>query len=318
MKLSKEVRVGLFMVVSLVLLYLGFNYLKGIDFFSSRSKYYAVFDNVDQLMPSNPVYLSGVSVGRVSELQILQSKRKVVVEMEIDSYVKLGDSSVAILNGDFLGNKFIQLNVGRITRELKPKDTLKSDVAKGITDFLAENAAPVTDNLQSTLRKLNTILDNLSRNSAKLDSVFDGFKKTPGLLNTTIVNANHKIDTLSLTIRQLSGSLRNTLQELRPSLSNLKTITDSLKSVQVSRTLKNIDGTLAKVNESLSRLSKGDNTMSKLMTEDTLYVNLNKLLISLDSLANHLNENPRHFLAPLGKSRKKIQRELEKQRESSK
>ncbi|MCX7637967.1 MAG: MlaD family protein [Cyclobacteriaceae bacterium] len=318
MKLSKEVRVGLFMVVSLVLLYLGFNYLKGIDFFSSRSKYYAVFDNVDQLMPSNPVYLSGVSVGRVSELQILQSKRKVVVEMEIDSYVKLGDSSVAILNGDFLGNKFIQLNVGRITRELKPKDTLKSDVAKGITDFLAENAAPVTDNLQSTLRKLNTILDNLSRNSAKLDSVFDGFKRTPGLLNTTIINANYKIDTLSLTIRQLSGSLRNTLQELRPSLSNLKTITDSLKSVQVSRTLKNIDGTLAKVNESLSRFSKGDNTMSKLMTEDTLYVNLNKLLVSLDSLANHLNQNPRHFLAPLGKSRKKIQRELEKQKESSK
>jgi phospholipid/cholesterol/gamma-HCH transport system substrate-binding protein len=50
------------------------------------------------------------------------------------------------------------------------------------------------------------------------------------------------------------------------------------------------------------------------MTEDTLYVNLNKLLLSLDSLAVHLNENPRHFLAPLGKSRKKIQRQLEKQR----
>lgn len=317
MNLSKEVRVGLFMVVSLVLLYLGFNYLKGIDFFSSRTKYYAVFDNVDQLMPSNPVYLSGVSVGRVSQLQILQTRRKVVVEMEIDSYVKLGDSSVAILNGDFLGNKFIQLNVGRITRELKAKDTLKSDVAKGITDFLAENAAPVTDNLQNTLRKLNTVLDNLSRNTAKLDSIFDGFKRTPVLLNATIQNTNMKIDSVALVIRALSGSLRTTLQELRPTLANVKTITDSLKSVQVSRTLKNIDHTLGKVNESLSRFGKGDNTVSKLMTEDTLYVNLNKLLVSLDSLANHLNENPRHFLAPLGKSRKKIQRELEKQRKSS-
>lgn len=317
MKLSKEVRVGLFMVVSLVLLYMGFNYLKGIDFFSSRKKYYAVFDNVDQLMPSNPVYLSGVSVGRVSQLQILQTKRKVVVEMEIDSYVKLYDSSMAILNGDFLGNKFIQLNVGRATRELKPKDTLKSDVAKGITDFLAENAAPVTDNLQNTLRKLNAVLDNLSRNTAKLDSIFDGFKKTPVLLNATISNTNNKIDSVTYIIRSLSSSLRTTLQELRPSLTNLKTITDSLKSVQVSRTLKNIDVTLSKVNETLGHFSKGDNTVSKLMTEDTLYVNLNKLLVSLDSLANHLNENPRHFLAPLGKSRKKIQRELEKQRKSS-
>lgn len=302
------------MVVSLVLLYLGFNYLKGIDFFSSRKKYYAVYDNVDQLMPSNQVFLSGVSVGRVSRIQIDQVKRRVVVEMEIDSYVRLGDSTVAILNGDFLGTKFIQLNVGRVTRELKPKDTLRSDVAKGITDFLAENAAPVTDNLQSTLRKLNTILDNLGRNSAKLDSVFDGFKQTPVLLNNTIVNANHKLDSISYTISTLSRSLRGTLAELRPTLTNLKIFSDSLKSVEVSKTLKNIEGTLANLNASLSRLSKGDNTMSKLMTEDTLYVNLNKLLVSLDSLANHLNENPKHFMAPLGKSRNKIQRDLERQR----
>jgi phospholipid/cholesterol/gamma-HCH transport system substrate-binding protein len=68
------------------------------------------------------------------------------------------------------------------------------------------------------------------------------------------------------------------------------------------------------LNTSLALLSKGDNTMSKLMTEDTLYVNLNKLLLSLDSLATHLNENPKHFMAPLGKSRKKIERDLEKQR----
>lgn len=314
MKISKEVRVGLFMVVSLVLLYLGFNYLKGIDFFSSRKKYYAVYDNVDQLMPSNQVFLSGVSVGRVSRIQIDQVKRRVVVELEIDSYVRLGDSTVAILNGDFLGTKFIQLNVGPVARELKPKDTLRSDVAKGITDFLAENAAPVTDNLQSTLRKLNTILDNLGRNSNKLDSIFDGFKQTPVLLNSTIVNANNKLDSVSQNIGLLSRSLRGTLNDLRPAINNLKIFSDSLKAVEVSKTLKNIEGTLAKLNESLSRLSKGDNTMSKLMTEDTLYVNLNKLLVSLDSLAVHLNENPRHFMAPLGKSRKKIQRELERQR----
>jgi phospholipid/cholesterol/gamma-HCH transport system substrate-binding protein len=314
MKISKEVRVGLFMVFSLVLLYLGFNYLKGIDFFSSRKKYYAVFENVDQLMPSNPVYLSGVSVGRVSNLQINQTKRQVIVELEIDSYVKLGDSSVAILNGDFLGNKFIQLNLGNIKRELKPKDTLLSDVAKGITDFLTENAAPVTDNLQNTLRKLNTILDNLGRNSAKLDSIFDGFKETPVLLNAALRNTNNKIDSVTFQIQSLTSALRSTLQELRPSLTNLKTFTDTLKSIEVNRTLASIDATLDQVNGTLQKFNKGDNTVSKLMTEDTLYVNLNKLLVSLDSLAVHLNENPRHFLAPLGKSRKKIQRELEKQR----
>jgi phospholipid/cholesterol/gamma-HCH transport system substrate-binding protein len=314
MKVSKEVRVGLFMVVSLVLLYFGFNFLKGIDFLSSRSKYYAIYENVDQLMPSNQVYLNGVSVGRVSNIQIEQARNRVVVEMEIDSYVMLGDSSVAILNGDFLGTKFIQLNIGKINERLNPKDTLLSTVAKGITAFLEESAAPVADNLQSTLRKLNTILDNLSRNSQKIDAIFDDFSSTPALVNSTIANANTKITGMSDSIQSLTGNINKTLKGLDPTLKNFNALSDSLRSVEVNSTLTKLKETLDQINLTLARFGKGDNTVSRLMTEDSLYVNLNRMIKSLDSLAVHLNENPKHFLAPLGKSQKKIQRDLEKQR----
>lgn len=314
MKISKEVRVGLFMVTSLVLLYLGFNYLKGIDFFSSRKKYYAIYENVDQLMPSNQVYLNGVSVGRVSNIQIEQAKERVVVELEIDSYVVLGDSSIAILNGDFLGTKFIQLNIGTITRQLNSKDTLQATVAKGITAFLEESAAPVADNLQSTLRKLNTILDNLSKNSQKLDGIFDDFAATPALVNSTLVNANSSITHLSDSIQSLTGNINTTLRKLDPTLANFKTISDSLKSIEVNQSLLKIRETLTKIDETLAQFSNGENTVSKLLTEDSLYVNLNKMLLTIDSLATHFNENPKHFMAPLGKSQKRIQRDLEKQR----
>jgi len=313
MKISKEVKVGLFMVVSLVLLYTGFNYLKGIDFFSSTKKYYAVYDNVDKLMPSNQVYISGYAVGRVSRIQFQQSKNRVIVEMEIDSDIILNQSTVAILNGDILGTKFIQLNVGVSPKALNPKDTLKAEIAKGIADFLAENAAPVADNLQTTLRKLNTILDNLSRNSEKLDEIFNDLKATPKLLNKTLANTNGKIDELTTDMQAVTTNLNGAITELRPTLTNFKTFSDSLKSVELNATLTRAQDALTKLNETLTRLGKGDNTMSKLMTEDTLYVNLNKLLLSLDTLANHINENPKHFMAPLGKSYKKIQRDLEKQ-----
>jgi phospholipid/cholesterol/gamma-HCH transport system substrate-binding protein len=310
MNVSKEIKVGLFMVVSLVLLYAGFNYLKGIDFFSSTKKYYAVYRNVDKLMPSNLVYINGYSVGRVSNIQFQQQKNRVVVEMEINSDIILGDSTVALLNGDILGTKFIQLDVGSIASPLKPKDTVRSEIAKGIADFLTE---PVAD-LQSTLRKLNLILDNLGRNSEKLDEIFDGFKVAPGLLNNTLRNANSKMDSLTYSIRSVTTNVNRTLDKLQPTLSNFKTISDSLKSVELNKTLTKAQKALTKLNETLDRMNKGDNTMSKLMTEDTLYVNLNKLLISLDSLSKHFNENPKHFMSPLGKSRKKIEKDLEKQR----
>lgn len=313
MNISKEVKVGLFMVVSLVLLYVGFNYLKGIDFFSSTKKYYAVYNNVDKLMPSNQVYINGYAVGRVSKIQYQQQRNRVLVEMEIGSDIVLGDSTVAILNGDILGTKFIQLNVGSIENPLKPKDTLRSEVAKGIADFLAENAAPVADNLQSTLRKLNTILDNLGKNSEKLDEIFNDFKATPKLLNSTLSNTNSKMDGLADNLKAVTENVNGALAELKPTLSNFKSFSDSLKSVEMNATLTKAQQALTKLNETLGRLSKGDNTMSKLMMDDTLYVNLNKLLLSLDTLATHMNENPKHFFAPLGKSRSKIQRDLEKQ-----
>lgn len=302
------------MVVSLVLLYAGFNYLKGIDFFSSATKYYAVYRNVDKLMPSNQVYINGYSVGRVSNITFQQQKNRVVVEMEINSDIILGDSTVAMLNGDILGTKFIQLDVGNIAHPLEPKDTVRSEIAKGIADFLTE---PVAD-LQSTLRKLNFILDNLGRNSEKLDEIFDSFKATPIILNKTLRNANGKMDSLTYSIKSVAVNLNRTLDKLQPTLANFKTISDSLKSVELNKTLTKAQQALTKLNITLDKMSKGDNTMSKLMTEDTLYVNLNKLLVSLDSLSKHFNENPKHFMAPLGKSRKKIEKDLENQKKEKK
>ena len=313
MKLSREFKVGLFMVVAITLLYFGFNFLKGSDFFSSNKKYYTVFTNVDKLTESNQIYLNGYAVGRVSDIQIEQDKNRVLVELDIDSDIKVTRSSVAMLNGELLGGRFIELNIRPGGQILEAKDTIQSGVAKGLMDLFAENAEPVASNLQTTLTKLNFVLDNLTLNTRRLDTVFRRLQPTPVLLNRTLANANDNISELSTSFKDVAGNLNSSLNELKPTLQNFKTLSDSLKNLEISETINRAQRSLAKLNESLTRLNNGDNTMSKLLTEDTLYVNLNKLLNSVDSLANHFNENPRHFLAPLGKSRRKIERDLRKQ-----
>jgi phospholipid/cholesterol/gamma-HCH transport system substrate-binding protein len=313
MKLSREFKVGLFMVAAITLLYFGFNFLKGIDFFSTSNKYYTIFTNVDKLTESNQIFLNGYAVGRVSDIQIQQSRNRVLVELDIDSDIVVTKSSVAILNGELLGGRFIQLNIKPDGTTLKPKDTLQSEVAKGLMDFFTENAEPVASNLQTTLKKLNTILDGLSQNTKRLDTVFAGLQPTPALLNKTLSNANSNINELSTSFKSVAGNLNTSLNELKPTLENFRTLSDSLKHLELANTLGKAQQSLNKLNQTLTTLNKGDNTMSKLMTEDSLYVNLNKLLQSVDSLADHFNQNPRHFLAPLGKSKKKIQRELKKE-----
>lgn len=313
---NKEFKVGLFIASGLVLLYLGFNYLKGIDFFSSTNKYYVVYDNIDQLAVSNPVLINGFAVGRVSKIRIMQNRQnKILVELDIDGDVVLTDSTKATLNSDFLGGKSILLSIGNGKKNLKPNDTLRSDVAKGMFDVISETATPVADNLQTTLRKFNTIIDNLTKNAQQLESIFAKFQETPDLVNKSLVNMNGRIDELALSYRDVATNLNTSLTALQPTLNNFQVLSDSLKQLELNRTLEETQLTLKKLNETMSRLSKGDNTVSKLMTEDSLYVNLNNLVLRLDSLANHFNNNPKHFLAPLGKSSKKIEKAKRKEEE---
>lgn len=319
---NKEFKVGLFVALSLVLLYFGFNFLKGIDFFSTTNKYYVVYENIDQLAVSNPVLINGFAVGRVSRIAILQNKQnKVLVELMIDSDIQLGDSTKAILNSDFLGSKSILLSIGKINKPLQPKDTLIAEVAKGMLDVLSETATPVADNLQTTLRKFNTILDNLTKNSARLDSMFITLQETPHLLNATLVNANGKVDELSVNFKLVTDNLNGSLQELKPTLANFRQLSDSLKRMELNQTITAAKQTLTKLNSTLDKLGSGNSTMGKLLTEDSLYVNLNKLILSMDTLARHFDDNPKHFMAPLGKSKKKIDRDRrqeEEQKTSSK
>ncbi len=314
MKFSKEVKVGLFMISAIVLLYFGFNFLKGIDFLSSDYKYYAIYKNVDKLTESNQIFLNGYAVGRVSDIIIQQKKDRVLVELSIDSDIIVTESSLAVLNGELLGGRFIQLVVGKTGERLQPEDTIRSEIAKGISDFIAENAEPVAANLQTTLRKLNSILDTLHVSASLVNNMLEDLQSTPKQLNYTIANLNGKVGTVTGTFNEVGKNLNTTLTDLKPTLQNFKVISDSLKRLELNGTITKAQQSLTKLNETLTALNRGDNTASKLMTEDSLYNNLNSLLQNLDSLANHFNANPKHFLAPLGKSRKRIERDLEKRK----
>ncbi len=91
--------------------------------------------------------MNGYAVGRVSHISILPKKQnKVLVELEIDSDVKLGDSTKAILTSEILSGKYILLSIGPVIKPLKSGDTIRAEVAKGLMDVFTETAEPVADN----------------------------------------------------------------------------------------------------------------------------------------------------------------------------
>jgi phospholipid/cholesterol/gamma-HCH transport system substrate-binding protein len=307
---SKELKVGVFTAMTLVLLYFGFDFLKGKDFLQRSHKYYVIYANVDKLQQSNPVLVNGYAVGRVSNIRIMQEQNNdVLVELDIDSEVTLGDSTKAILDSDFLGNKSILLSIGTITVVAEPGDTLLPEVTPSLQALITQSAEPVADNLQTTIRKLNTTLDNLANNSRGLDSIFARFKTTQIVLNKALVSSNEQIGEVARSFKVTTENLDTALNALQPTLLNLAVITDSLKRVELNKTIAKTQEAITRLNATLDKLTQNDNTAGRLLNDDSLYVNLNQVLLSIDSLAKNFNNNPKHFMSPLGKSSKKIERD---------
>ncbi|HOO08815.1 MAG TPA: hypothetical protein PKW06_02625, partial [Cyclobacteriaceae bacterium] len=182
----------------------------------------------------------------------------------------------------------------------------------GIFDVFTETAEPVANNVQTTLRKLNTVLDNLASNSARLDTLFMKLTYTPGLVNRALITTDDKMKELSASFKLTSDNLSIALRDLRPVIGNFKAFSDTLKQMELNKTVAKTQQTLDNLNRALSKLNNDDNTVSKLLKDDSLYLNLNRLLLNLDTLAIHFDNNPKHFLAPLGKSKKRIERDRRK------
>ncbi|MFL2999682.1 MAG: MlaD family protein [Cytophagales bacterium] len=315
--MSKEVKVGIIGVVGLVFFYLGSNFLKGIDFFSPVKKYYAVYENVDGLIVANPVIVNGYTVGRVSNIRILQNQEnRILVTMDIDEDLIIGNNSKATLSSnDFLGSKAIILSIGDINEPLSDGDTISAEIDGGLSELL-EKATPITDNLGITISRLNDILSSLRGSGDMITTTLDN-------LNDVLSNTNNLIESNESTITNTLDNLNNLttdlsqkLEDINPIIEGANDMITTLNKVNFENTFNQIDILLTSMNGVFDDLESGEGgTLSLLLSDDSLYNNLNQTAYDLDKLLQHINENPKHFFAPLGKSRKKIERDLKKQKE---
>jgi len=317
--MNKEIKVGIIGVVGLVFFYLGSNFLKGIDFFSPINRYYAVYENVDGLIVANPIIVNGYTVGRVSNIRILQNMdNKILVSMDIDKDLVIGKNSKATLSSnDFLGSKAIVLTIGNINYPLSEGDTINSDIAGGLSELL-EKATPITDNLGITISRLNEILSGLRGSGDKITTTLDNLNDVLKNTNSLIDNNEETISSTLQNLNNLTSDLSDKLDDIDPIIEGANNMINNLNKVDFESTFNQIDIILSSVNGIFDDIESGEaGTLSLLLSDDSLYNNLNKTADDLDNLIKLMNENPRHFFTPLGKSKKRIERNLKKQKNSN-
>ncbi|GAB3505718.1 MlaD family protein [Spirosoma knui] len=298
MKVSQEVKVGLLAVITLLMFYFGFNFLKGSDFFSSSTKYQVVYDNIDGLTASNPVRINGLAVGRVKTIEILQNQgNKLLVTLDLDKKIIVTRGSRAVLADDgLLGGKVILLTIKPGAPQLEDGGMLVAAKESGLSALIREKTLPVLNNVDSLTYQLNRVVAQ--------------FDQTGVMLNQTLRSANQGVRTLDLTIEEnraglkatlanvsrLSASLVETEQQLKPILAKADTFADSLQGLQLKQTLATVNKTVDNLQRILADVNSGKGSLGKLTSDEQLYSNVNATTASLEKLLTDLRENPKRYV----------------------
>ncbi len=299
MRFSKEFKVGLLAVVSITILYLGFNFLKGEDFFSSSNSYYVIYEEIDGLSLSNNVILNGFAVGRVSNMTILPNRQNnILVEIDIDNRIALGKKTVAVLkNSDVLGTKSIELLIeSPLTDRLDDGDTLIAEIDKGIASVLMESAGSVTEDIGTTIKRLNIILESLANNTGNITNTLNNVEQTSRQLRGIVTENRDQMNQMLKNYNEVAVDLSKTLREVPPVLIKAGQVADSLQSLEFSQTLAKTQEAIGNLNQALVKINEGQGTLAQLINNDSLYVNLNNAAQDLDKLLIDFRENPGRYV----------------------
>lgn len=300
MKWNKEVRVGLLGIVSLALLYLGFNFLKGSDVFSTEDEYTVVFSEVNGLQNSNAVTYKGVTVGRVMDMETDQANDQIKVTLAINKKIKLTDNTYALLADDgLIGGKMIKLDI-QPGGDIKQGSALKGSIELGLADAAIEKITPALNDIDSLVVNLNRLVQQFQTTVPMMNGLITSTTKTTDGVSAVLASNASKLKEVTSNAAILTNNL-NTLtnsldKQIKPILENTSSLTDSLSNLQLGATIANLNTTIEGLQSILSDVNSGKGTLGKLTSDDSLYVNLDRTAASMDALLSDLKNNPKKYV----------------------
>lgn len=283
---TKEVKIGLTGAIAIAALFIGLNFLRGINLFKSNKSYYIEFSDIKGLAKSSPVLANGYKIGTVQDiLYNYQNPGNILVEISIEKSMSLPKGTTATLITEMLGGCNLHLQLAEQSNErYQPGDTIKGDDTKGLMD----KAADIVPQVEQIMSKVDTLLTALNTLAAN--------PNLPGIME----NAEQITANLNQSSQQLNMLLKNDMPKLTDKMNrigdNVITLTDNVNQLDLQATFNKVDATLNEVQLMTEKLNRKDNTLGLLLNDSSLYNNLSNTAGSANNLLIDLKEHPKRYV----------------------
>ncbi len=291
---NREFVIGLSVIVAIVILIFGIDFLKGINLFRPAHYYIAYYDNVDELTVSSPVLINGYKVGQVREVNFNYTKPgKVEVVMALDKNLNLPEGTRADIGTTLLSGARIELSMGKGPGLLPSGSELQTGVKEGLMSSVQDGLMPaitgILPKVDSLLYNLNLLVADpaLSATIGRLDGISANLLSTTQGLNSTMNNQVPRIanNTVKLT------------QSLDTIVGNLGQLSNQLKALPIDATMDNVNNLTSNLAQFSKQLNDKNSTLGLLTSDPALYNQLNRVSADIDSLLVDIKKNPKRYIS---------------------
>ena len=293
---SQKIRLGLFVIIGLTLFVLTIYFIGSKQqMFGKTETLTAVFNNVAGLQLGNNVRYSGINVGTVRGIEIVNDTT-INVEMQIDQTIlpHIKKNAVATIGSDGL--------VGSVIINIIPGQGDALPVQPG--DFIKSNNRVRTDEMLSTLNVTNENAAQLTADLLKITNDINNGKGTIGVLLRDSAMANDlkaTIHNLKITSEKTSKTMDNLNRQIA-GLDHKDNVIGVLKDTVVGNKIRhivtNLDSSsqeitkvVANLNSTISNAKDGKGAINYLSNNPKLVKQIDSTMTNINQASQKLNEN---------------------------
>jgi phospholipid/cholesterol/gamma-HCH transport system substrate-binding protein len=260
-------------------------------------------------MPSNPVFINGFQVGNISDIEAAtENISSVVVEIKLNGEYKIPANSVAEIDASLLGASSVIITTGNSTTFLKNDDTIMTRESQGVFGAVTNKLLPVADQLQLTLKSLDSLLQNFNNildpsTKGNLQSAISSLSSATASIAVSAVSLQNLLNTQSGALSRslnhvdsFTSNLAANNEKINNVLSNIEATTDHLSKADIDGAVNNLKGSVEKLNGVMEKINSTDGTLGALINNKDVYNNLNNTVRSLNILLDDLRANPKRYV----------------------
>lgn len=284
---SKEVIIGFVTIISLALLFIGLNHLKGINIFKPANLYHVRMPDVSELQNSSPVYVDGFKVGIVREIAYdFQTGKNIIVQISLDKKMKVETGSLVEIKSGLTSGGYLNLKLNKyVSTYYHVGDTIDGISEKGIMDKVSNNLLP---HIESILPRLDSILQGIQLlvNHPALSTALEQIAAT----TTNLEKSTYQLNTL------LSKDIPPIVANFNQVSSDFSKLSYQFKQMDLNATMRRVDNSLQNLEQMTSQLKSKDNSLGLLLNDRSVYDHMDSTFANASNLLLDLRVNPKRYV----------------------